>query len=259
MSCSKPHETSCCSKPKEEEQTSCCAKPKQEETSCCSKPKQEESSCCSKPKQEESSCCSMPKDYEGAPRSKKIIDKPVIDRHMTIEEILSSFPSKAQKLAQELTQAGLNCVGCQAATWETLEAGMLGHGMNENAIETLVKRLNDVLGQESDPNTITLTKRAAEKFIEILEEEGKQGYGLRLSLKMAGCSGFEYVLDYSEKATSEDEVFVSHGIEIHAEKKLLPKLLGIEIDFVDGLNGSGFKISNPNAKSACGCGTSHGY
>lgn len=249
-----------CSKPQKNE-TSCCAKPQEPETSCCAKPREPESSCCSMPKEPETSCCSKPKDYQGSSSSSsgKIIEKPVIDRHMTIEDILSSYPSKAQKLAQELTQAGLHCVGCQAATWETLEAGMLGHGMSESMIENLVKRLNDVLAHESDPNTITLTKRAAEKFMEILEEEEKLGYGLRLSLKMAGCSGFEYVLDYSEKANADDDAFTSNGIEIHVEKKLVSKLKGIEIDFVDGLNGSGFKISNPNVKSACGCGTSHGY
>jgi len=218
----------------------------------CSSHREKENSCCSKP--QETSCCSRPKES-----SEKVIPKPVIDRHMTIEEILSGYPSKAQKLAQELTQAGLHCVGCQAATWETLEAGMLGHGFSECSIDKLVRRLNDVLAQESDPTTITLTKRAAEKFTEILESEDKQGYGLRLSLEMAGCSGFEYVLDYSEKAKAEDEVFTSHGIGIHVEKRLLSKLLGIEVDYVDGLNGSGFKISNPNAKSSCGCGSSHGY
>lgn len=235
-----------CSKPREEEETSCCS-PKAEPTSCCSRPK------------EETSCCSKPKENPYSRSKDKVIEKPIIHKDMTIEEILGSFPSKAQKIAQELTQAGLHCVGCQAATWETLEAGMLGHGMSESDIEDLVRRLNALLAEESDPNSITLTKRAAEKFMEILEEEEKLGYGLRLSLKMAGCSGFEYVLDYSETASKDDEVFESQGIEIHAEKKLISKLLGIEIDYVDGLNGSGFKISNPNARSSCGCGTSHGY
>lgn len=54
-----------------------------------------------------------------------------ISRGMTIEEIFSRFPQKSQRLAQEVTNAGLQCVGCQAATWETLEAGMLGHGFSK--------------------------------------------------------------------------------------------------------------------------------
>jgi iron-sulfur cluster assembly accessory protein len=186
--------------------------------------------------------------------------KPVIHRQMTIEQILSLFPHKAQRLSQEITNAGLHCVGCHAATWETLEAGMLGHGMAEEAIERLVRRLNALLEEEeADPTSITMTKRAASKYMEILAEEGKQGWGLRFGDKMAGCNGFEYILDYSEKAESDDEVFESHGLQIHVNKSNLKRLLGSEIDYVDGLHGSGFKISNPHARSSCGCGTSHNY
>lgn len=178
---------------------------------------------------------------------------------MTIEEILKSFPQKSQKLAQELTRSGLHCVGCGAATWETLESGVLGHGFTETDLHGLMGRLNTILEEQSDPESIVLTERAAEKFAEILKEEGKTGYGLRFGDKAGGCSGFEYVLDYSPKATEEDVVFVSHGIEVHVEKQRLPRLIGSEIDYIDGLNGSGFKISNPNARGGCGCGKSQSY
>ena len=182
-----------------------------------------------------------------------------ITKEMTIEEILTSFPHKSQKLAQEITNAGLHCVGCGAATWETLEAGMLGHGFPEEAIEKLLKRLNKILLEEGHPDTITLTKKAAEKFLEILKEEGKEGWCLRLGDRAAGCSGFEYTLDFSEKAKEDDLVFHSHGVEIHLSKKASNRLLGVEIDYSEGLQGTGFKISNPNAKSSCGCGSSHNY
>lgn len=183
-----------------------------------------------------------------------------IDRQMTIESILAMFPNKAQRLSQEITNAGLHCVGCHAATWETLEAGMLGHGKTLEEIDRLESRLNALLDEpEADPTTITMTQRAAKKFMKILEEEEKHGWGMRFGDKMAGCNGFEYVLDYSEKSNEDDEIFHSHGIEIHVNKGALKRLLGSEIDYVDGLQGSGFKISNPHVRSACGCGTSHGY
>lgn len=182
-----------------------------------------------------------------------------VSRDMTIESILNLFPHKAQRLAHEITSAGLHCVGCHAATWETLEAGMLGHGMSEEQIERLVQRLNALLEEESDAETITFTPRAAKKYKEILAEEGKENWGVRYEERMAGCSGFEYVLDYSEKASADDETFISNGIEIHVKKSMVPRLRGSEIDYIDGLNGSGFKISNPNVKSACGCGSSHNY
>ncbi len=182
-----------------------------------------------------------------------------ISREMTIEEILSSFPDKSQKLAQEITNAGLHCVGCQAATWETLEAGMLGHGFAEEEIDNLVVRLNGVLKEKVLLDTICMTKRAAEKYKQILSEEGKAGWGLRFGDKAAGCSGFEYVLDYSEKAKADDQTFASHGVEVHVNRQMVSRLIGSEIDFVDGLNGSGFKVSNPNAKGSCGCGKSQSY
>lgn len=185
--------------------------------------------------------------------------KKKIHQQMTIEEILSLFPSKAQRLSQEITNAGLHCIGCHAATWETLEAGMMGHGMNQEAIDRLVMRLNTLLEEEVDDTTITITNRAAKKYLEILEEDGKQGWGLRFAERMAGCNGFEYALDYSEKALPDDTVFESMGIQIHVNNCMAKRLLGSVIDYVDGLQGSGFKISNPNVKSSCGCGTSHGY
>jgi iron-sulfur cluster assembly protein len=178
---------------------------------------------------------------------------------MTIEEILSGFPHKAQKLAQELTNAGLHCVGCQAATWETLEVGMLSHGMSEKDVVRLTEKLNAVLAEQTDASTITLTRKAAQKYLQILDEEGKHGWGIRFTEKMAGCNGFEYVLDYSEKALPDDTVFVSQEIEIHVNNNIVDRLLGSEIDFIDGLQNSGFKVTNPNVRSACGCGTSHGY
>lgn len=187
------------------------------------------------------------------------INQEKITRTMTIEEIFSRFPHKSQRLAQEITNTGLHCVGCQAATWETLEAGMLGHGYAENEIEELVGRLNEILNEKTDPSTITITKRAAQKYRQILAEDGKEGWGLRFGDRAAGCSGFEYALDYSEKAGPGDKTFTSEGIEIHVEECAASRLIGSEIDYVDGLNGSGFKISNPNVRSSCGCGKSQSY
>lgn len=244
---------SCCSPNKKQEE------PKKSQSSCCSAPQKQEqtsSSCCSVPQKQEdkheqknSSCCSAPK-----PNQER-----KITRQMTIEEILGMFPYKAQRLSQEITNAGLHCVGCHAAVWETLEAGMYTHGKTDAQIDELVRRLNALLEEEVDTTSIRITPRGAQKFLEILSEEGKQGWGMRFSEEMAGCNGFEYVLDYSEKAEADDEIFQSSGIEIHVKKAMVPRLLGSEVDYVEGLRGSGFKISNPNVRSACSCGSSHNY
>lgn len=182
-----------------------------------------------------------------------------IHRQMTIEEILSLFPYKAQRLSQEITNAGLHCVGCHAAVWETLEGGMKGHGKTDEEIDRLCTRLNALLEEKADPTTITATPRAVKKYMSILEDEGKLGWGLRFGDKPAGCSGFEYVLDYSEKPNADDVVFNSHGLEIHVQQAAVKRLNGSELDYVEGLQGSGFKVTNPHVKSSCGCGSSHGY
>ena len=182
-----------------------------------------------------------------------------IQKEMTIEEILSHFPQKSQKLAQAMQAKGLHCVGCHAATWETLEMGVLGHGMDEEDLEDLTNTLNSILAEKVDASTITMTSKAAEKYRVILEEDNKVGYGLRFMEKAGGCSGFEYSLDYSEKAKENDITFLSEGIELHVPKTIVDRLLGCEIDYIDGLQGAGFKVSNPNVKSSCSCGTSHNY
>lgn len=213
-------------------------------------------SCCSPHKKSSdasSSCCAPPSRSASAPTPT------VITRHMTIEEILGLFPYKAQRLSQEITQAGLQCIGCHAAVWETLEAGMYSHGKSEEEINRLVDRLNALLQEPNDLSNIRLTARAASKFLDILVEEKKVGWGMRFSEEMAGCNGFEYVLDFSEAAQPDDVIFASHGVEVHIKQSMLPRLLGSEIDYVEGLRGAGFKISNPNVRSSCGCGSSHNY
>ncbi len=209
----------------------------------------EKKSCCSS----KQSCSS--KQPEQAPAAKGT----KVHRKMTIEDILKMFPQKAQRLQQEITNAGLHCVGCHAATYETLEVGMMSHGFQNEAIDRLVDRLNSLLEEENDITTITLTARAAAKYQQILQDEGKHGWGMRFEERMAGCNGFEYALDYSEKADKDDDIFECFGVQIHVKKAMLSRLLGSTIDFIDGVRGSGFKISNPNVKSSCGCGTSHNY
>ena len=184
----------------------------------------------------------------------------MITKEMTIEQILNGFPEKSQKLAQSITDAGLHCVGCHSSSYETLEAGMLSHGYDSEEIESLVRTLNTVLEQKLELNGIHVTQKAAEAFKEIAKTEGLENAALRFDCIPGGCSGFQYVLDFSQEADKElDTVFHSNGLVIHVDNRKVGLLLGAEIDYHSGLNGAGFKISNPNAKSSCGCGKSQSY
>lgn len=185
--------------------------------------------------------------------------QPPITRDWMIEEIINAFPDRSQKLVQALTNAGLHCVGCSASTWETLEAGMYSHGLEDSHIEALLTTLNQLITSAQDKTTISFTKIAAQKFKDITTNDNKEGWGLRFGDKPGGCGGYEYILDFSEKAKDDDIVIISHGVEIHVNKQALTRLLGAEIDYQDSLMGSGFKVTNPNVKSSCSCGSSQSY
>lgn len=104
---------------------------------------------------------------------------------------------------------------------------------------------------ENQNNTIIMTESAAQQFIKILEEENKVGWGLRFGIESCGCCGHEYFLDYSEHAEPTDDVFVSNGVQIHVNRETTPLLLGSIIDFVEGEDRTGFKITNPTKVCKC--------
>jgi iron-sulfur cluster assembly protein len=183
----------------------------------------------------------------------------VITPDMTIDEIFEAHPQCAQKIAGVLSSAGLQCAGCAASSWETLEAGIYGHGLAEDDLKSILEQLNEVIQYKTDPSTISLSPEAAKKILSLQEKEKKAGYGLRFGDQAAGCSGYEYLLDFCKTPKADDEIFESRGISIFVDKKSLPRLLGCEIDYVDSIRGAGFKISNPNARTSCSCGSSHAY
>ena len=102
---------------------------------------------------------------------------------------------------------------------------------------------------------VTVTERAALRIGEILRLE-PTGTMLRVSVAGGGCSGFQYKFD-TEHAKAEDDVVIERaGATVLIDPVSLNYMVGSEIDFVDDLIGSSFKIYNPNATASCGCGTS---
>lgn len=103
---------------------------------------------------------------------------------------------------------------------------------------------------------ITLTDGAVNQLQVVKESQNLgDGLGLRVGVKGGGCSGFSYVLGFDQKQNDDDE-FVVNGMKVYMKKAHALYLMGIEIDFLNGLNNRGFTFSNPNAKDTCGCGTS---
>jgi iron-sulfur cluster assembly protein len=104
---------------------------------------------------------------------------------------------------------------------------------------------------------ITLTDKGAEKVREFLAAQSAVAdtSGLRVGVRGGGCSGFQYALAFDEQR-SGDTVFEDKGIRLLVDQPSLPYVKGSVIDFVDGLQGAGFKVDNPNVIAACGCGSS---
>lgn len=108
--------------------------------------------------------------------------------------------------------------------------------------------------QEQD-RILDATPAATEKIRELRDREGLEEKGLRVRVVGGGCHGFSYALGFDDPKEN-DTILEIGGVEFLIDKFSTPYLMGASVDFVDGLNGAGFKIGNPNAKSTCGCGES---
>jgi len=107
-----------------------------------------------------------------------------------------------------------------------------------------------------DIQPISLTPGAVKALKRImLEQEVPEDHCLRVGVTGGGCSGFSYMLGF-DLPKENDEIFEIGGIRVLMEKAHAIYLLGMEIDWVEGLNNRGFSFNNPNAKDTCGCGTS---
>ncbi|MFN8217641.1 MAG: iron-sulfur cluster insertion protein ErpA [Solirubrobacterales bacterium] len=109
---------------------------------------------------------------------------------------------------------------------------------------------------ETPQAAITLTDKAAAKIGELLagqEESSEQA--LRVAVRGGGCSGFQYALAF-DKPKDDDHVFEVDGVAVIVDKVSMQFVFGSEVDYVEGLQGAGFQVNNPNVVAACGCGSS---
>ncbi|MEQ8736569.1 MAG: iron-sulfur cluster insertion protein ErpA [Rhodospirillaceae bacterium] len=103
---------------------------------------------------------------------------------------------------------------------------------------------------------VILTERAAAKVESLIAEEGNDSLMLRLNVSGGGCSGFSYGFSLDADTTADDKVYEFHGVKLVVDEMSLDLLGGSQIDYVEDMMASSFRISNPNATSTCGCGTS---
>jgi iron-sulfur cluster assembly accessory protein len=103
---------------------------------------------------------------------------------------------------------------------------------------------------------IELTAKAVQKVKEILARQEPQPQGLRVSVVGGGCSGFSYQMNFENESNGIDKVFEFDGLKVFVDQASLMYLNGTKIDYIETLEGAGFKFENPNVKTTCGCGSS---
>ena len=106
------------------------------------------------------------------------------------------------------------------------------------------------------PAPLLFSDSAANKVRELIQEEGNPDLKLRVFVTGGGCSGFQYGFTFDEVANADDSVMEKNGVTLLIDPMSYQYLVGAEIDYSEGLEGSQFVIKNPNATSTCGCGSS---
>ena len=179
-----------------------------------------------------------------------------ITKETTIGDIVEKHP----EVIETLTELGVHCVGCHVSPFESLEMGFKGHGMSDEDVNEAVIKLNEVIESSKNENRevddkIHLTRNAAEKIKSLTKNGDKTG--LRIHIERGGCSGYTYEMEVAEKDKNDLE-FHELGVKVFIDKTSFDKLRGSYVDYLDSLQGAGFKIKNPNATTTCGCGESFG-
>ena len=103
---------------------------------------------------------------------------------------------------------------------------------------------------------IVLTEAAAKRIARLVEQEDQPNLVMRIAVSGGGCSGFQYGFSFDDAVNPEDRTFERDGVKVVIDEVSLELLAGAEIDYVEDLVGSFFRINNPNAASSCGCGAS---
>ena len=103
---------------------------------------------------------------------------------------------------------------------------------------------------------LSLTEVAAGKVKEIMSQQNPAPTALRVAVVGGGCSGFSYHMAFDNQENPSDNVYEYEGVKVYVDQMSEMYLDGVQIDYIESLEGAGFKFNNPNVKSTCGCGSS---
>src|SRR2546426_11340412 len=121
---------------------------------------------------------------------------------------------------------------------------------------TAAKTTNAPMFRTGDERLIKLTSSAATKVTGLLAKQGRPNGVLRVAVMGGGCSGLQYKMDLQDGPANRDILVETGGIKVVVDPKSALYVSGSELDYVEALQGGGFKVKNPNAASSCSCGES---
>lgn len=180
----------------------------------------------------------------------------LITKEMNIGTIVEKYPS----VATIFMGYGLHCIGCYVSNWETIESGARSHGMDDETIAMMLRDANKIamadIEDTKNDSELKITSKAAQRVIDFMKQSKKRGHYLRISIVEGGCSGKSYNFILEKSKTNEDVIVDKNGAKFILDQSSYEQLKGSKIDYLESLQGSGFKVYNPNAKHTCGCGSS---
>lgn len=193
--------------------------------------------------------------------NQQLVPNQPITETTLIGDLVDAHP----EIIDTLLSYGVHCIGCDVSPYEPLGDGFRSHGMGEPEIKDAIEKLNEIISNHSTEERVnlptkldlTVTEAALDKIKDFCSKNGKKG--LRVGIKRGGCSGYSYVLELADSPKTHDIVLEEKGATLFIDASSAEQLDGAEIDYIDSLQGAGFKIKNPQATKGCGCGNSFGF
>lgn len=173
----------------------------------------------------------------------------LITENTPLSIMVKRFPSLIPLIEKE----NIPCQGCHSPYTLPLKT-LLEKFSPKKDIKVFIQELNSKIEDISNEQ-FSISKEAIEK-IKYLAQKNNKEPGLRIIVKEGGCAGKEYKFEFENKQKENDTIIKENNIKIYIDKESIKFLNGSRLEFVNSLVGGGFRISNPQAKSTCGCGKS---